>query len=433
MRKVGLAMKKFIVYPSAIKGSIVIPASKSHTMRAILFGALANGTSTIRNFLSAPDTNHMINACKLLGAKTAHNGTQLMMEGVDGKVPTVEDVIQSGNSGIILRFISMTAALCSSYVVITGDHSIRHQRPMKKVLDALNQLGAFAVSSRGDGFAPLIIKGPLKGGKVLIDGEDSQPISSLLIACSLAEGPTEILVRNPGEKPWIMLTLHWLDRLGITYTNENFERYTLEGNGHFKAFDYSVPGDWSSAAFPIAAALVTQSSLTIENVDIDDPQGDKEIIFVLQKMGANIEINKNEKKLHITPSKLKGIVIDVNNFIDAVTILAVIACFAEGETHLINASVARQKECDRLHSISIELTKMGADIAERGDSLVIRGKPLQGADVNSWNDHRMAMSLAVAGLGAQGKTLIENIRCVEKTFPNFAGSFKKLGAMIEEL
>lgn len=411
----------------------MIPASKSHTMRALLFGALARGKSTIRNYLPTPDTNHMIHACKLLGAKVDIVNNELIMEGIDGRIESVEDVIQAGNSGLILRFISTIAALCPSYVVITGDHSIRHQRPMEKVLNGLNQLGVFAVSSRLDGFAPLIIKGPLKGGKVSIDGQDSQPVSSLLIACSLAEGPTEILVRNPGEKPWVMLTLHWLDRLGIKYSNQNFEKYNLEGNGHFKAFECDVPGDWSSAAFPIAAALVTQSSLTIENVDINDPQGDKELIFALQKMGANISINEEEKKLFISPSKLKGCVIDINNFIDAITILAVIACFAEGETHLINASVARQKECDRIRSISTELAKMGADITEKEDSLVIRGGPLQGANLKSWNDHRMAMALAVAALGARGESLIENTACVEKTFPNFAANFQKLGAKIQEL
>jgi 3-phosphoshikimate 1-carboxyvinyltransferase len=354
-------MRHFSITPSGLKGSISAPPSKSHTMRALLFATLANGLSTIKNALPAPDTDQMINACRLIGAKVDVTEDAIMIEGVDGKIEKVEDVIQAGNSGLILRFISTVAALCPSFVIITGDHSIRHLRPMGKVLDALNQLGAYAVSARGDGFAPLIIKGPLKGGKVTLAGEDSQPVSALLIACALAKGSTEIRVKNPGEKPWILLTLSWLDRFGIKYTNENFERYTVEGNNHFNAFNYNVPGDWSSAAFPIVAALVTQSSLTIENVDLDDPQGDKEIVHLLQKMGANMEIDRKEKKVQIKPGKLKGITIDINNFIDAITILAVAGCYAEGETRIINASVARQKECDRLHCICLELRKMGAD------------------------------------------------------------------------
>ena len=418
--------------PSTVRGSISIPPSKSHTMRAILFGALANGTSVIRNYLPAPDTVHMINACKLLGATPVVVGSNLTIEGVNGKIESVEDVIQAGNSGLILRLVSTVAALCPSHTIISGDHSIRHQRPMSHLLEALNQLGVYAVSARGYGFAPLIIRGPLMGGQVTVQGQDSQPITALLIACSFAKGPTEINVINPGEKPWIDLTLSWLSRLGIKCTNENYERYTLAGNSRINAFDYSVPGDWSSAAFPIAAALVTGSELIINNVDMMDPQGDKEIVDTLRKMGALIEFDESTKSLHVRAGgKLKGMIIDMNRFIDAITILSVIACFAEGETHLINASIARQKECDRLHCITTELTKMGAAIIELEDSVIINGGQLHGATVESYGDHRMAMSLAIAGLAAKGSSTLLNVDCVTKTFPNFLESFQALGAEIE--
>lgn len=422
-------MKNFSVKPSSVKGTLSVPTSKSQTMRAILFGALGKGKSTIRQILPAPDTTHMIHACKLLGAKIDVSSQDLMIEGVDGQIQQVEDVIQAGNSGIILRFITAIAALSPSYTVITGDHSLRHQRPMDPLLQALTQLGVFAVSSRGDGFAPLIIKGPLRGGKATISGEDSQPVSSLLIACSLAEGSTELTVKNPGEKPWVQLTLSWLDRLGMRYQNHHFEKFSIEGNSRFHGFEYTVPGDWSSAAFPIAAALITHSSLTIENVDMEDPQGDKEILFALREMGAQFEIEG--KKLHIKPSKLKGIVIDVNPFIDAIPILAVIACFAEGETQLINASIARTKECDRLHCMAIELNKMEAKITESPDSLTIRGHPLSGALLDSHGDHRIALALAVAALAAKGESTIQDVDCVAKTFPNFVQSFQSIGAIIE--
>lgn len=426
-------MKKFHVTPSTISGKVVIPPSKSHTMRAILYAALADGTSRISHFLPAPDTNHMIEACRLLGASIQVNGEHLEIKGVNGEVGAVENVIDAGNSGIILRFVAAVSALSNHYTIITGDHSIRHLRPMKPLLEALNQLGVSAVSARGDNFAPLIIRGPLKGGKAVVSGEDSQPVSSLLMACALAEGKSELTVKNPGEKPWIDVTLGWFDRLGIPYKNENYEKYTLPGGARFKGFDYAVPGDWSSAAFPLAAALVTRSELILENVDMLDTQGDKKLVFGLQKMGAKIEIDEKTRRLHVKKSSLKGAVLDINEYIDAITILAAVACYAEGETRIVNASVARQKECDRLHCIAVELRKMGAEIEELPDSLVIQGSRLHGAHMGSHGDHRMAMSLAVAALGAKGVSEVHNVDCVTKTFPRFAETFEDLGAQITRL
>lgn len=423
-------MQIYRIKPSNLKGSITVPPSKSHTMRALIFAALAEGTSNISLVLDAPDTRHLLKACQSFGAKYRFEGNSVKITGVNGNIPFVDDVIYAGNSGIILRFITAIAGLCPNYTVITGDHSIRHQRPMKILLNALSQLGVEAISTRHDGMAPLIIRGHWKGGQAVLSGEDSQYVSSLLIAGSFAAYPTELIVKDPGEKPFIDMTLHWLDRFNIKYVNENYERYYLEGQSRIKGFDYSIPGDWSSAAFPIAAALVTQSELTIENIDIDDIQGDKEVVAALKKMGANIEIRENS--LIVKPSQLKGQVIDVNPFIDAVTILAVLACFAEGETRLINAAVARQKECDRLKYITLELKKMGADIIELEDSLIIRGKPLNGAKANSHRDHRMAMSLAIAALNATGESIIENTNCVVKTFPDFAKVLNAVGADIKE-
>lgn len=424
-------MRHYSISPSFLNGSVIIPPSKSQTMRAILFAALAKGTSTIQNYLDSSDTNCMLQACKMLGANIEINNNRIEIEGINGYIPTIDDVIHAGNSGIILRFLTGIAALSSNYTVITGDRSLRSQRSMSPMIDALNQLGAFTVSSRGDSFAPVIVKGPIKGGKVEISGKDSQPISSLLIACSLAEGTTELIAHNSGEKPWVDLTLHWLEKLGGRCKNENYAKYTIFGNTRFQCFDYTVPGDWSSAAFPIAAALVTKSSLTLENVDWKDPQGDKNIVDVLIQMGAHIEIDEKTKRLYFhRTGRLKGSVIDVNPIIDAVPILAVLACFAEGETRLMNAGIARTKECDRLHCITQELQKMGADIIEQEDSLIIRGKELYGAKLNSHEDHRLAMSLAIAAMGAKGDSVLENVDCISKTFPDFAQTFLSLGAKL---
>lgn len=427
-------MHSFKVSKSTVHGSITVPASKSHTLRAILFGALGEGQTVIKNFLPSTDGHSMIQACRLLGAKIDISGDQLVIEGLNGKIGKVDDVINAGNSGIVLRFIAAIAALSPYTTVITGDHSIRHQRPIQTLMDGLNTLGAKVFSTKEDGYAPIVVKGPVKAGKTKVNGQDSQPVSSLLIAAAFNQGTTEVEVENAGEKPWILLTLEWFDRLGVKYENEDFNRYKVHGKTHYKGFIYTVPSDLSSVSFPLAAALITDSELTINNIDMNDSQGDKELIYTLIKMGAKIEIDEKNQLIKVKKgSKLNGIAADINTYIDAIVIFAVIACYAEGETRILNAAVARQKECDRIACITKELKKMGADITELADGLIIRGSPLNGAKVFSHHDHRMAMALMVAGLGAQGETLVEDIDCTSKTYPNVAQAFKSIGAKVELL
>lgn len=428
----GRQMSSYIVKKSSLCKSISIPPSKSQTLRAILFGALARGKSVIHRYLPSPDTKAMIRAIRLLGAKVQEEPTHLTIEGISGELSEVQDVIYAGNSGILLRFMTAICALSPLYSAITGDESIREQRPMQALLDGLNQLGAWAVSSRQNSLAPILIRGPLKGGRALIDGKDSQPVSAMLIASAFAKFPIEITVRDPGELPWIQMTLDWFDRLKISYENFHFKKYRLKGNSLYDGFEYTVPGDWSSAAFPIAAALIAQSEIAIRNLDIYDVQGDKKLLSILKEMGAETEMDIKSKTLLVKKgSELKGMEIDINDCIDSITILAVLACFAKGTTRIKNASIAKSKECDRIACISKELKKMGADITALEDGLLIQPSKLKGARVFSYNDHRMAMSLAVAGLASEGETQIESIKCVEKTFPSFAQDFNRLGANIK--
>lgn len=425
-------MSHYRVKRSTLKGEIYIPPSKSHTLRAILFGALGNGKTIVHNPLESPDAHAMIAACRLLGAKINVLEKRLEIEGVNGRIEEAEDVIQAGNSGLVLRMIAAVAALAAKPIVITGDHSIRHLRPMGPLTDGLQQLGVSVISTRGDGFAPLIIQGPIKAGKAVIDGADSQPVSALLIASIFACGPLEIEVRNPGEKPWVGLTLDWLKRLGVECQHRDYTYYRIEGGRAYQGFEYTVPGDWSSAAFPLAAALVTGSELTIRNVDVNDIQGDKALLNVFQQMGANLKIDPDNCLIHVGKGgPLKGVDVDINDFVDALPVLAAVACFAEGKTHIRNAAVASQKECNRIQCIATELRKMGANINEHADGLSIMPSELHGAPVFSHFDHRMAMSLAVAGLGAKGETQIQNVECVEKTFPTFASDFALLGANLK--
>ncbi len=426
-------MKAVKVSRSTLKGEVAVPPSKSQTLRAVLFGALAAGKTVINNPLSSPDTEAMCRAFRSFGAEISPAGNALSISGLDGRLGVADDVIQAGNSGIVLRFVAAASALSCCPVVITGDHSLRHLRPIESLLQGLRQLGVKAISTKGDGFAPVIIQGPIKSGKAVISGEDSQPVSGLLIASAFAEGHVELHVKNPGEKPWVQLTLDWLTRLGAECENDNFERYFVKGGLKVQGFDYTVPGDFSTASFPIVAALITGSPLVVKNLDFSDAQGDKQLIPLLQEMGADIETDPENGQIRIGKnSRLKGREVDLNEMIDAISPLALLACFAEGKTVIRNAKVARTKECDRIGATAKELGKMGARVEETADGLVIYPAELKASlALESHSDHRMAMTLCVAAMGAKGESSIRGVECVEKTYANFFQDFQSLGASIE--
>lgn len=425
-------MNYYRVRKSTLSGRVTAPPSKSHTLRSILFATLADGDSVIDNYLHSPDTLAMISACRQLGATIKVSDERLDISGVSGKPQLPDDVIDAGNSGQVLRFITAVAALVPGHVVVTGDHSIRYNRPVKPLLDGLRGLGANCTSLKGDNHAPIILHGPIKPGVTILDGQDSQPVSGLLIAAAFLPGETEIYVSNPGEQPWIALTLDWFDRLGIKYKQDGYQKYLVYGNSHIQGFEYTVPGDFSSIAYPLVAAIISQSEIEIYNVDMSDPQGDKLLVDILISMGANITIDLRRQRLLIKPgSYLQGKKININRCIDAITILAVVGCYAEGTTTLTHGAIARKKECDRIACITAELKKMGANIEETADGVKVTKSHLTGAMTQSYNDHRMVMSLAIAGLGANDETCIENVDCVAKSYPNFIQHMKQLGCTME--
>lgn len=419
-------MTHYQVTPSTLSGALTPPPSKSHTLRAILFALMAHGTSKIFNYLASPDTEAMIAAIRTLGAQVTITSTCLEIVGTGGKFTPTSHQIDAGNSGQVLRFIGALSALSDQPFKFTGDHSIRTRRPIQPLLDGLQQLGA---SVKTD---PLTICGPIRPGTATLCGLDSQPVSGLLIATSFLPGPSQLHVLNPGEKPWIALTLHWLERFGIGYTHENFEHYTVFGNARIPSFEISIPSDFSSAAYPIAAALVTGSTLTLEQIDTSDVQGDKIVIPLLEQMGAHIAYEKAEHRLTILPSgPLRGLEIDVNTCIDALPLLAVVACFATTPTLLYNGAIARRKESDRIAAIAAELRKMGARLEEHADGLTIFPSKLQGASLISHSDHRIALSLTVAALGASSPSQIEGFAWIAKSYPDFVSQFQQLGANLE--
>ncbi len=429
---------KAIIRKNKISGEMNVPSSKSHIIRAVTIAAMANGTSVIKNPLNSQDSRAALKAAEKFGAKCTITEDQWIIEGAGDNLKTPDDVVNVDNSGTTLYFMTGLASLLTDWTVFTGDKSIR-QRPAKPLLDALNTLGATAFTTRtGVNSPPYLVKGPIKAGKAKVMNGPSQYISALLLAAPMCEGLTIIEYENPIETPYIEMTIDWMKRTGITvnYEEGNFKHFEVEGKQEYKPFNRVMPSDWSSVAFPLAAGLTPGSELVINNMDFDDKQGDSIIVEILQNMGANIQVDRENHKLKIIgDKKLKGITVDIASTPDVLPILSVVASLAEGTTIIDNVAGVRAKETDRVDVMTKELRKMGAKIeAEHNRMIIYGGQNLRGAEVESYHDHRVAMALSVAGLFADGETVVNDAECVDVTFPNFYQILNKVGAgfVIEE-
>lgn len=417
-----------------LQGSIDVPASKFHSFRALIFAALAEGESKITKPKISSDWTKGVEALRMYGAEIKQEGDVWMIKGVGGNLqePSVE--IDCGNSGSLLFFLAGVAAGCQGESILTGDKSIRHIRDSEPTIKAINDLGGKAESINDDGRAPLRIKGRLAGGRTKIHGKASQPVTGVLIGCALASGNSEVQVIEPGELPYIDLTLSYFDKVGVEYKNVGgkYDNYTIKGRAKIKPLEMEMPKDWSVATYPVLAAVITPGSeITLAGLDQRDPHGDKEIITILQRMGANVAFTDGQ--LTAKYSKLQGQEIDCGNVPDQIMTLAVAGAYAEGTTKLYNAEVCRHKECDRIAVTAELLGKMGVKVEEQPDGLIIQGGgKLQGAEINSNKDHRMVMAFSVAGLQAEGETIIKGAGCVEKTFTSYIEQMKKIGAKLNK-
>ncbi len=419
---------KCTVRPSQLQGVVPIPGSKSHTIRALVIGLLADGESTLREPLESSDTLSCARMIEAFGAHLSREKNLWKVKGTAGKLRVPDDVIDTGNSGTTLYIGIGIASLIDGITVLTGDHQIR-SRPADGLLDAINALGARGRSTRSNGKPPLVIEGPLKGGETSVKAVTSQYLTSLLIATPLANNNTVINVPLLYEAPYVTMTLRWLERCGIRYqADESLRTCIVPGKQRYHSFDTHIAADFSSAAFFLVAAAITKSELVLTGLDFSDPQGDKAVVQILQNMGASIEIDGLSCK--IKGGHLKGGTFDLNAIPDALPSLAVAGCFADGETKLVNVPQARLKETDRIAVMCGELKKMGADIEELPDGLAIRRSALRGADVCGHGDHRVVMSLAVAGLAAEGITTIDTAESVSVTFPDFPKLMQNIGASI---
>ncbi|MBN1413798.1 MAG: 3-phosphoshikimate 1-carboxyvinyltransferase [Bacteroidales bacterium] len=410
---------------STLAGEILIPASKSHTIRAVSIAAMANGISVLKNPLISADALSSIAGAKEMGAEV-ETGKDWVIKGVGGRPHHSCRLVDVGNSGTTLRIQTALCALAEHPVKFDGDKSIR-TRPMTPLLSALEKLGV-KIPKSGDGRCPFVIQGPIIGGKTTVNGISSQFLTALLIACPLAQGDTEITVENLHEKPYVEMTLDWLRKMNIQFEHKGLNWFYIKGRQQYKAFERMIPADFSSSTFSACAAAITGSEILIRGLDFADHQGDKALFTHLEKMGVGLK--HTSEGVWVKGGKLQGIDIDMNDTPDALPALAVTGCFATGTTRLLNVAQARLKECDRIAACNTELSKMGASIEELKDGIVIHQSKLTGTHVHGYDDHRMVMALAVAGLAAEGDTVVDTAEAVDVTYPTFVEDMRGIGANI---
>ena len=421
------------VKTSCLSGLVSIPGSKSHTIRAVAVGSLANGTSRIHKPLISSDALSAVDCYRALGAEISTEKDDLwVINGLNGQIKPGNTRIDVGNSGTTMNLAIGSCALISpeTEILLTGDHQIQ-SRPVGPILNAVNDLGANGHTHKDNGCPPLTISGQLRGGKVTMECKSSQYLSSLLLACPLAKGDTKITVPLLYEPDYARITLDWLDRQGIQYEmKDDLSWFRIPGRQHYTAFDMAVPADFSSATFFLCAGALIGEDILIQGLDFNDSQPDKAVAEYLIAMGADLRCSKDG--VHIGRSELIGCEIDMNRTPDALPAMAVTACFAEGTTRLVNVPQAREKETDRIACMATELAKLGAEVEELPDGLVIHGRTngsnLTPCPVSGHGDHRIVMAMSMAGMALNGEITIDTAEAMNVTFPEYVTLMHSLGA-----
>ena len=415
-----------MIIPSVkLSGKIIIPSSKSQTIRALLISVFSRGVSYIKHPLISDDTESCINAVKAMGADVniLENG-DITVDATYAFSDMDELSIDAGNSGTTEYLSLPMLSSLGIQVNIDGDEMLR-KRPLKPLLDALESLGAETEST--EGFPPASIRGPLDGGECTIECKTSQYLSGLLLGAPLAIGDSHIKCSVLFEKPYVKMTLKWLDDQGIKYRiSDDLEEVWVKGGQSYKPLDTYIEGDFSSASFFFVAAAIHGTEVTVEGLDKNSTQGDKEILNILEKMGCSIKWNGMAVTVK-GPEKLKGGVFDLNAIPDTLPALSVVAAFAEGDTILENVEQARIKETDRIKVMRENLNELGVEAEERIDALVVHGKgSVKGGKAKGYGDHRVIMALAILGTRTEEETEIDDVSAASVTFPTFFDLLEKL-------
>jgi 3-phosphoshikimate 1-carboxyvinyltransferase len=408
--------------PSGLDAVVRIPGSKSITHRAIIAASLAKGRSVLTDFLLCEDTVYTIQALRQFGVPIALDGNRLTVEGQGRSLGSSlrGKTIHLGNSGTSFRLLLSVAALCRDDFLLTGTDRMQ-QRPIGPLVEALNHLGVDVSCIGQDGCPPVRIRARgLRGGKVSISGDQSsQFLSSLLLSGPYAD--TDIAVEVTGDlvsSPYVEMTIHVMEQFGVRVTRDHDRCFRISSGQDYKAREFGIEGDASSASYFWAAAAITGKTIATTNIYPNATrQGDIRFLEILERIGCVLEKGSDWVTVH--GRDLSGVEVDMSDLPDMVPTLAAVALFAGGRTVIRNVAHLRHKESDRLHAVASEWGRIGADIEELPDGLVIHGgRPLSPAVMDPHNDHRLAMSLAIVALRVPHIRIMDK-DCVKKSFPTF--------------
>ncbi len=424
------------ITPSPVSGTVSAPPSKSYTHRALILGSLAQGETVIENFLVSDDTRYTINACRSLGVNIEVDGSTLRIIGTGGRFSSQpgQETIFVGNSGSTIRMVAPLAALSESPVVFDGTERLR-QRPVDDLLSALKSLGVQASSVKQDGYPPIEVRGGrLAGGEVVTRGmTSSQHISSLLMVAPYAEHDMKIRIADGLQsRPYVDITIDAMRQFGVEVARHNHDEFTVASGQRYRGRRYEIEGDYSSAAYFFALAAIGGRPITVTNLNTKSLQGDRYFLDILSLMGCYVSYKRGQVKVW-RKQELDGTAVDLGDYPDIVQPLAVVAAFARGKTDISNIGHLRYKETDRIQNTATELGKMGIAVEVTGSTMSISGGRPKGASIETYDDHRMAMSFATAALFAEGETVINGAEAVSKSYPGFFTDLAKIGAEVQEI
>ena len=414
-----------IITPNKLSGDVIIPPSKSLSHRAIIAASLAEGESVISNVLLSKDILATIDSMRACGATIDIDNDKLYIKG--SKVIRKCNIIDANESGSTIRFMIPIALVCGDKITFTGKNNLVN-RPLDPFLEIFDRDNI--KYNKNDKYLPLEVEGALKPGYYPIRGDiSSQFITGLLYALPLLDGDSVIeITTNLESKGYIDLTLDILAKFGIEIINEDYYKFYIKGNQKYMPNDYEIEGDFSQSAFFLVADMLG-AHINLKAMNLSSFQGDKKILEDIKAFGGNVEVNTNY--INCNANSINGATIDFSQSPDLGPALTVLASLAKGESNFINASRLRIKECDRITCMKEELNKLGANIKELPDGMIINGVVrLKGNIVDSHNDHRVAMALAMASLKCDGEIKILNAQCVSKSFPHFWEVFEALGGKI---